>query len=72
MECIFSSDRYACIYLLRSARWGVPGIKDSVQVESLFIHPLPPTSPAPLTSPVSERGAIRSLQMKTRLIAGDL
>ncbi len=51
MKYIFSLDRYACLYLLRSAHGGgVARIKDSVQVDSLFIHPLPPTSTMPLTS----------------------
>lgn len=50
MKYIFSLGRYACLYLLRSAHRGVARIKDSVQVDSLFIHPLPPTSTTPLTS----------------------
>jgi len=63
-ECIFSLGRDACLHLPRSAHWGAAGIKDSVQVDVLFIHPLPPPSPPS----VSECDAIRSLQMKTRLI----
>lgn len=55
-------DRYACLYLLRSAQWGVARIKDSVEVDSSLIHPLPPTSTTPPTSPVGECNAIRSLQ----------
>lgn len=51
---------------------GVARIKDSVEVDSLFIHPLPPTSTAPLTSPVGECTAITFLQMTTRLIWNQL
>ena len=47
---------------------GDEGIKDSVQADSLFIHPLPPTTTTPLNMPVGECSAIRSLQMKTSLI----
>lgn len=50
MKYIFSLDPYACLYLQRSAHRGVAKIKDSVEVDSLFIHPLPPTFSTPLTS----------------------
>ena len=67
---VFSWDLCASLYLLRSAGGGGgdEGIKDSVQADSLFIHPLPPTTTTPLNMPVGECSAIRSLQMKASLI----